>query len=139
MHTLSGDVIHFPNFDGGDYTVGGIWSLQPDFTAADPYILVYSDGNAVIRPQNEDRIICSGMVRFGTVWSEDHFGNWEEKYETHNSPFTNIQMPTESYGTFTADLSECLGEITPGEYICQIHINLNGSEYTTEIAFTIKD
>ncbi len=136
-HLLSGDIIHFPDVARGDYIVGGIWSLQPDFTGADPYVLVHSDGYTVIRTKTGNDVICKGKIQFGTAWSEDALGNWDEKYETYNSPFTNMQMPTESYGTFTADLSQYLGEITPGEYTCQICISLNGGEYTTEIAFEI--
>lgn len=136
-HVLSATIVHYPNLERKDFTVGGVWSLDPDFTEADPYELVYSNYSVIVRRNSDNIMIGTGKVQFGTVWSEDNQGNWSESAETFNSPFTNRQMSQESYGTFAVTLVPSNDNLLPGEYTCEIHIQLNGSEYTMEVSFTI--
>ena len=136
FHILSATIVHYPNLEISDFTVGGVWSLDPDFTEADPYELVHSNYSVIVRRNSDGVAIVTGHVQFGTVWSEDDQGNWNEKAEAFNSPFTNRPMPVESYGTFAATLVPS-DDLLLGEYTCEIHIQLNGSEYVTEVSFII--
>ncbi len=132
-HIPAATIIHFPDIKLNDYLIGGTWTLQPDFTEADPYSLCFQDQRGMIVDAT-GRTICDGEIQFGTVWSEN-----DPNYTVSDelvSPFTNNPLPKESFGTFVFDLST-LETTAIGDYYCQLIIQLNGSIYTANIPITL--
>lgn len=130
-YSLDGTIMHVPNFEKEDYIVGGIWKLQGIHEDADSF-----SQSVKVWFNDDSQTVYPGYVKYGTVWTEDTTGNWEETLEEFDE-LAHYDYPKGTYGTFVVDMTNV--ETVPfGDYICELTVVINQEPYTIQLPFSLE-